>query len=257
MKDTFRRISVIVFLLATLIVNTLANVLPFNGLNTGQVSDDYPTLFTPAGYVFSIWGVIYFALLLYVIYQALDAQAENSRLRAAGWWFVLSCIANIAWLFSWHYLRFPLSMLAMLVLLGSLIMAYLRLETGRSAVPLSEQLLARVPFSLYLGWISVATIANAAVVLTSLKWDGFGMTPQLWTVIVIAVAAVLGALMSLLRHDWVYGLVLVWAFAGIAAKQAADALVSGAAWAGLGFVLAWMLVGAILKLRRPAGAQGS
>lgn len=251
MKDRIRQGCVILFLLATLIVNALANIIPFNGLNTGQVSDDFPTLFTPAGYVFAIWGVIYFALLLYAIYQAMNAQKENPRLRAAGWWFVLSCVANSAWLFCWHYLQFPPSMLAMLVLLLSLVMAYLKLETGRSDVPLAEHILARAPFSIYLGWISVATIANAAILLTSLQWGGFGLEPQSWTVIVIAVAAVLGALMSLLRHDWLYGLVLVWAFAGIAAKQAANAPVSGAAWAALGFVLVMIVIGAVRKLRRP------
>lgn len=255
MKDILRQVCVIIFLLATLTINALANIIPFNGLNTGQVSDDFPTLFTPAGYVFAIWGIIYFALLLYAIYQALAPQKENPRLRAAGWWFVLSCIANMAWLFCWHYLQFPLSMLAMLVLLLSLIMAYLKLETGRSDVPLAEHILARAPFSIYLGWISVATIANAAILLTSLQWGGFGLQPSTWTVIVIAVATVLGALMSLLRHDWLYGLVLVWAFAGIAAKQAGNALVSGAAWAALGFVLVMIVIGAVRKLRRPVIAE--
>lgn len=252
MKDSFRQISGVVLLLTTLIVNALANILPFNNLNTGQVSDKYPTLFTPAGYVFGIWGLIYLALLLFAAYQAMDAQKNNPRLRAAGWWFVLSCIANMAWLFCWHYLLFPLSMLAMLVLLGSLIMAYLALGTGRSEVPFTERLLARLPFSLYLGWISVATIANAAVTLTSLNWNGFGLAPQIWTVIVISVATVLGALASLLRYDWVFSLVAVWAFAGIAVKQAANPLVSGAAWAGLVIVLLFIIAGSIRRFGAPA-----
>lgn len=251
MKDSLRQASGVVFLLTTLIVNALANILPFNNLNTGQVSNNYPTLFTPAGYVFGIWGLIYLALLFFATFQALDAQRDNPRLRAAGWWFVLSCIANMAWLFCWHYLLFPLSMLAMLVLLGSLVMTYQALGTGRSEVPFTERLLAHLPFSLYLGWISVATIANAAVVLTSLNWNGFGLAPQVWTVIVITVAAILGALASLLRHDWIYGLVLVWAFAGIAARQASDPLVSGAAWVGLGFVLIFIAVGSLRRLRTP------
>lgn len=249
MKDILRQACVILFLLATLVVNALANIIPFNGMNTGQVSNNSPTLFTPAAYVFSIWGLIYLALLFYASYQAMNAQRENPRLRGAGWWFVLSCAANIAWLFCWHYLQFPLSMVAMLVLLGSLIMAYLRLEIGRGDVPLVERLFARLPFSIYLGWISVATIANAAVMLTSLGWDGFGLAPQAWTVIVIVVAALLGALTSLLRHDWIFGAVLVWAFAGIAVKQAANPLVSNAAWAGLGFVLVMMALGSIRRLR--------
>lgn len=249
MKDSIRQAAGVVFLLATLIVNALANILPFNNLNTGQVSDNYPTLFTPAGYVFGIWGLIYLALLLFATYQALDAQRDNPRLRAAGWWFVLSCFANMAWLLCWHYLLFPLSMVAMLVLLGSLIMAYTALGTGRSEVPVTERLLARLPFSLYLGWISVATIANAAVMLTSLNWNGSGLAPQIWTVIVIAAAAVLGALASLLRHDWVFSLVAVWAFAGIAVKQSANPLVSGAAWAGFVVVILFIIVGSFRRFR--------
>lgn len=249
MKVAFRQAAVILFLLAMLIVNGLANILPLNGLNTGQVSDGFPSLFTPAGYVFAIWGVIYLALLLYATYQAFAAQRDNLRLRATGWWFVVSCIANIAWLFCWHYLQFTLSMLAMLVLLTSLIIIYQRLETGRSQVPLAEQLLVRLPFSIYLGWISVATIANAAVVLISLHWDGFGLAPQVWTVIVITIAALLGAMASWLRHDWVYGLVLVWAFAGIAVKQAAEPLVFTWVWGGIIFVLLAMVIGYIRKMR--------
>jgi len=251
MKDSFRQAAGVIFLLTTLIVNALANLLPFNNLNTGQVSNNYPTLFTPAGYVFGIWGLIYLALVIFATYQGLDAQRDNPRLRAAGWWFVLSCTANIAWLFCWHYLLFPLSMLAMLVLLGSLIKVYQALGTGRSEVPFTERLLARLPFSLYLGWISVATIANAAVMLTSLNWNGSGLAPQIWTVIVITVAAVLGALASLLRNDWIFNLVLVWAFAGIAVRQAADPLVSVAAWVGLGFVLILIVVGSLRRLRAP------
>ncbi len=250
MKDSVRQVAVIVLLLTTVIVNALANIIPFNGLNTGQVSNDYPTLFTPAGYVFAIWGLIYFALLLFAVYQALDAQKKNPRLRVAGWWFVISCIANIAWLFCWHYLQFLLSMLAMLVLLGSLIKVYIALETGRSPAPLAEQLLARAPFSIYLGWISVATIANAAVFLTSLGWNGFGLRPQIWTITVIAVAVILGGLASFRRHDWIFGLVLVWAFAGIAVHQAADPLVSGTAWAALGAVLVLIVLGNLRWLRR-------
>jgi len=254
MKDSFQRVAVIVFLLTTLIFNALANIIPFNGLTTGGVSDGIPSLFTPAGYVFGIWGVIYLALMLYAVYQALDAQRDNPRLRKTGWWFVVSCAANMAWLFCWHYLLFPLSMLAMLVLLASLMVIYHLLETGRSQVSLAEQLLVRVPFSIYLGWISVATIANAAVMLITLNWNGLGLPPQTWTAVVIAVAALLGALMSWLRHDWVYGLVLVWAFAGIAVKQAADPFISGWAWGGLAFVLLAMIVGYVRKLRQPARA---
>src|SRR5512136_480114 len=133
MKDTLRQISVVLTILATLVVNALANILPINGQNTGAISDRFHVYFVPAGYVFSIWGLIYLGLIVFAIYQALPSQRENPRLRATGWWVVLGGLANIAWIFLWHYELFSLTVIAMLVLLGSLIITYLRLEISRSA----------------------------------------------------------------------------------------------------------------------------
>src|SRR5512134_2462313 len=135
MKDTIRQILVIMSIAATITINVLANALPINGLNTGQISDRFQVYFVPAGYVFSIWGVIYLGLIAFAIFQALPSQRENPRLRAAGWWISLGGLANSAWIFLWHYEQFPLTLIAMLVLLGTLIVTYLRLDIGRSAVP--------------------------------------------------------------------------------------------------------------------------
>ena len=118
MKDILRQISVIVTILATIVVNGLANALPINGLNTGQISDRFQVYFVPAGYVFSIWGLIYLGLIAFAIFQALPSQRENPRLRETGWWIALGGLANIAWIFLWHYEQFPLTLIAMLVLLG-------------------------------------------------------------------------------------------------------------------------------------------
>src|SRR5512138_1928173 len=139
MKDITRQISVIVTVLGTLIVNGLANALPLNGQNTGQISDRFHVYFVPAGYVFSIWGLIYLGLIAYAIYQALPAQRQNPRLRATGWWISLGGLANSAWIFLWHYEQFPLTLIAMLVLLATLIVTYLRLRIGRTAVLPSER----------------------------------------------------------------------------------------------------------------------
>jgi hypothetical protein len=149
-----------------LVVNALANALPLNGKNTGEISDSYPVLFTPAGYVFSIWGLIYIALIGFAVFQALPGQKTNPRINRIGGWFALSNILNMAWLFAWHWEVLWLSVVFMLGLLASLLVIYTRLEIGVHArtSPL-EQALVDFPFSLYLGWISVATIANLSAAL--------------------------------------------------------------------------------------------
>ena len=135
MKDKLRQIVVI---LVTLFVNGLANALPLNGLNTGQISDRFNVYFVPAGYVFSIWGVIYLGLIAFAIFQGLPSQRENPRLRATGWWVALGGLANSIWIFLWHYEQFPLTIIAMLILLATLIVTYLRLEIGRTTVSRAE-----------------------------------------------------------------------------------------------------------------------
>ena len=206
MKDVVRQISVVVSILATIIVNGLANALPINGLNTGEISDRFNVYFVPAGYVFSIWGLIYLGLIAFAIFQALPAQRDNPRLRATGWWIVLGGLANIAWILLWHYEIFPLTILVMLVLLASLITVYMHLGIGRSSVSNAETWLVRVPFSIYLGWITVATVANATSLLDYLKWNAFGIAPETWMVIILAAVLVISALMSFTRRDVAYTL---------------------------------------------------
>ena len=129
--DYLRQFAVIVITLVTISVNGLANALPLNGIETGDISDKYATLFTPAGYVFAIWGVIYLGLLAYMVYQALPSQRTNARLRAVGWWYVLGNLANTIWIFAWHWEQFLPSLALIVVLLVSLIMVYLRLAHAR------------------------------------------------------------------------------------------------------------------------------
>jgi hypothetical protein len=236
MKDKLRQITVIVSILATILINGLANALPLNGLQTGEISDRFRVYFVPAGYVFSIWGLIYLGLIVYAIFQALPAQRENLRLRSTGWWIVLGGLANIAWIFLWHYEQFPLTLLAMLILLATLIITYLRLGTGRSAAPLTERLAVRLPFSIYLGWITVATVANVTSLLDYLKWKGFGLSPELWMGIVLAAVALIAILMNFTRRDPAYALVLLWALAGIAIKHAGVAAVVIPTWFTFGVV---------------------
>ena len=237
MKDTLRQISVILTILATITVNGLANALPINGQNTGEISDRFEVYFVPAGYVFSIWGLIYLGLIAFAIFQALPSQRDNPRLRAAGWWVSLGGLANIAWIFLWHYEQFPLTLVAMLVLLATLIVTYLHLEIGRSAVSAAERWAVRLPFSIYLGWITVATVANVTSVLDFLQWDGFGIAPEIWMAIVLAAVLVIAVLMNFTRRDVAYAAVILWALAGISVKHAAVPAVAIPTWITFGLVL--------------------
>jgi hypothetical protein len=252
-KDATRQVVNVLALVATLVINGLANALPLNGQTTGEISDRFQVYFVPAGYVFSIWGLIYLALLAFTVYQALPAQRQNPRLRRAGYPFALSCVANVAWLFLWHYEIFALTVVAMLALLLPLIATYLRLEAGRTRVPTAEKWLAHVPFSIYLGWITVATIANATSFLDYLNWGGWGISPEAWTVIMLAAGAAIATAVGLTRGDVAYMLVIVWAFAGIAVKHAATPVVATAAWA-MAAVVGMMLIVSALRRRRLARA---
>jgi len=239
-RNIIRQVVNILAVLATLIVNGLANALPLNGKMTGAISDQFKVFFVPAGYVFAIWGIIYIGLIAFAIFQALPAQRENLRLQHIGYWFALSCAANIAWLFAWHYEIFLLTIFLMALLLISLIVIYLRLGKNVSS---GEKWCMNIPFSIYLGWISVATIANATDVLEYIKWSGWGISPEIWAIIMMVVGVGLAAIMSFKRTDIAYQLVLVWAFAGIAVKQAEAPLVANSAWVLTGVLVLVLIAG--------------
>lgn len=219
LRQTLQLVQVVnvVSFLAVLVVNALANILPINGMTTGEVAQMYPNLFTPAGFTFAIWGLIYFALGWFVLYQAgllPGISPDLSVVRSIGWLFAVSSIANVAWILAWHYLLVPLSLAMMVLLLVSLIAIYVRLR-GRESAGRAETWLVRVPFSLYLGWISVATIANITVTLVRHNWDAFGLSAALWTVVVIVLADILALYLLLTRDDRWYAAVTVWALLGI------------------------------------------
>jgi hypothetical protein len=253
-RGLVRRLANVLAVVATLVVNGLANALPLNGLTTGEISDGFQVYFVPAGYVFSIWGLIYLGLIAYGTYQILPAQQDNPRLRRTDGPFLIASLANIAWLFLWHYERFALTLVAMVVLLLSLIAIYLRMGIGRDKVPLAERLCARLTFSIYLGWVSVATIANVTSVLDYVGWSGWGIPPQVWAVIMLVIGTILAWAMRLVRGDVAYDLVIVWAFVGIAIKHAAVPTVSIAAWITAALVVAAIIVGPLVRLRGPSPA---
>jgi hypothetical protein len=198
--------------------------------------------------VFSIWGLLYLELILFAVYQALPSQRNNPRLGRIGYPFVFSCLANISWLFLWHYQYFILSLVAMITLLVLLVVIYLRLEIGRTAMPVGEKWLVHLPFSLYLGWISVATIANASSVLDYIDWSGWGLSPETWTVIMLLAGVGLVAAMLFDRGDIAFALVFVWAFVGIAIRNREIPIVAVAAWAAAGLVV--LILGAAVIWRR-------
>ena len=254
MKDTMRQITVVITIIATLVVNALAVILPINGLSTAAISDRFHVYFVPAGYVFSIWGLIYIGLIVFAIYQALPAQRANPRLQATGWWISLGGLANIAWIFLWQYEHFALTLVAMLTLLGTLIVTYIRLGIGKSKVHASETWLVRVPFSLYLGWITVATVANITEVLDYAKWNGFGIAPEIWMGIVLLAVLAITVLMIINRRDLVFTLVILWALVGITVKQASVSAVVILTWITFGLVAVSLVVSLFLP-RRSGSAE--
>ena len=236
MKNTLRQVAVIITTLITLTVNGLANALPLNGLGTGEISDRFEIYFVPAGYVFSIWGLIYLGLLAFTVYQALPAQREDARLVKIGWAVVIANLANATWIFFWHYLLFPLSLLAMATLLAALLFIYTGLEIGKSTATTLERWLVRVPFSVYLGWITVATIANTADVLDYIQWGQFGISDETWMVIILVVVVAIAWAMSIIRKDLAYLAVLLWALAGIGVKFPDSGVVTTSIWVSFGLV---------------------
>jgi len=249
-RDILRQFAVIFTTIYALVFNGAANAIPLNGHNTGQISDSFNVLFVPAGYVFSIWGIIYIGLLAFTIYHSLPAQRSNPRLRRIGWLAVVSSIANGAWIYFWHFGYYALSLVTMLLLLAALVAIYLRLDIGRAAVSTAERWCVNALFSVYLGWITVATIANATDMLYYYHWNGFGVSPLAWTLLLLAVGVVLALIMTTTRRDVGYLLVLVWAFSGISMRFLNMPVLNVAGFAAAALVLVLLVASRLPGLRR-------
>jgi hypothetical protein len=217
------KIGNIIAVIATIIINILANSLPLNDKFTGELSDSYPNLFVPAGITFAIWGIIYVLLILFALYQIKDFSKQTTKsprfIEKIGVLFIIGSIGNIAWIFFWHYEQVLLSLGAMILLFASLLGIYLRLDIGNSKSTRQEFLFVHIPFSVYLGWISVATIANITALLVDINWQGFGVSPGIWTMLILAVVILLTCIMLFKRKDIAYSLVIIWALTGIALKR--------------------------------------
>jgi hypothetical protein len=198
----------VVGFLGTVIVNGLANVLPINNKTTGELSDQYPNLFVPAGLTFTIWGLIYILLAIFVVYQVVVTLRRNEAgleaFRKVGYLFFLSSLLNMGWIFSWHYEIVPLSLVIMLLLLGCLLAIYIKLGAGKRGPTRREQYLTHLAFSAYLGWITIATIANVTALLVDIHWNRFGLGEQFWAVAVVVVGIAIALSLLIRRQDIYY-----------------------------------------------------
>lgn len=196
-----------------ILTNTVANILPINGITTGQVSDSYPNLFAPAGITFSIWGLIYFLLAIYVVFQLLQKNVNKD----INIYFIASSILNSSWILAWHFKLMPLTIVLMVALLYCLI-KIADMYTKTTLQP-KEKLLTKIPFGVYFGWITIATIANVTVLLVSLGWKDFILPDQIWTVIILIIGTIICILRTWKDNNLAYGLVPVWAYFGIWLKH--------------------------------------
>ena len=231
MIRTFKYLNLVFFLLM-IGVNALANLLPLGIGHTGDISKKYENLFTPAPVTFFIWAIIYVLLAIFVIYQLGifgNTAVSEAVVRLVGPWFILTCIMNICWIFSWHYDMTWLSVVFMLGLLISLIILVTRftLNSTRtvssiSSLPLSA-CISVYAFEIYIGWITAATIANISVLLVKLDWNRFGLSSQFWTILIIIIGALIGALFISFGGRYMAAIAVIWAYCGILIKHISQA----------------------------------
>ncbi|WP_461206027.1 hypothetical protein [Clostridium sp. DL1XJH146] len=252
---TFITIFTLVTFLIMITVNALANIIPINGVTTGEISDSYPNLFAPAGVTFAIWGLIYLLLAGYTIYQLGFFQKDLNRskeelFRKVGIYFSISSIANSIWIFCWHYYAIPSTLLLMIVILICLIFIVLEIkkEMKIQKLSLKDRFFIRLPFNIYFGWITIATIANVTTFLVSIGWDGFGLSEVLWTRLIIAVGLIIAVATIVKNSDIAYGLVIIWAYIGILIKHKSPSGFDGQYPAVINTVLTCLVVLVIIEI---------
>ncbi|EKE29764.1 MAG: hypothetical protein ACD_2C00103G0001 [uncultured bacterium (gcode 4)] len=207
-------------------INYLANALPINNRNTWAISNSYPNLFTPAWYTFSIWGLIYLMLLAYLIYQFICLKKKRPKMlediqNKINILFTASSIANISWIFAWHYDFIWLSVIIMIILLALLINITDQIRSLK--ITTQEKLFISTPFSIYFWWITVAAIANITVYLVSIGWNGFWIQDYIWTIVILLAWTMIGILRMHKDKNIAYGMVLIWAYIGILIKHVSGA----------------------------------
>lgn len=224
MKKSFP-IANAIALIITVIINYLSNTGIFNGNTMGSVSAEYHNIFTPAGYAFSIWGLIYLGLFGFVIYtgRALFSRKESDpELLKIGWWFVLSCLANSLWVFAWLYDYTAVSVLLMICLLLCLLKIIINTRMELDYHPFKKYLFIFWPFALYTGWITVALIANISAWLTKIGWNGWGISENIWAIIMIGIAGIINILVVRTRNLREFALAGIWGLIAVAASNESD-----------------------------------
>ena len=200
------------------VLNYLSNTGILNDTTIGEVSKQYNTLFTPAGYAFSIWGLIYLLVLGFIVYQGRSlfvAVRDDDFVLKTGWWFVVSCLANCLWIVAWIYNYTALSSVFIFLLLFSLIQIVLKNRMQVFDAPISVIAFLWWPFVFYSGWITVASIANVSAVLVKYNWDGFGLSPTFWAICLIAIATIINLVVTWTRNMREFALVGAWALIAI------------------------------------------
>lgn len=218
MKKAFQILNGVA-LIATIIINYLSNTGIFDGNTMTTVSDKYHNYFTPAGYAFSIWGVIYLGLIAFVIYQArslFNKVDDEWPVLEIGWWFIVSCVANCLWVIAWLYDYTGWSVIIMVILLVSLIKIILATRMELDDLPLKKIAFVWWPFCFYSGWITVALVADAAAWLTKVNWNGFGISEVAWAIIMIVIAGIINLFITWNRNMREFALVGAWALIAIA-----------------------------------------
>ena len=220
-RDFARQVSTLASILAAFFINIWSNLNPIGGLTIGEISNTLlgGVLVTPANYAFAIWGLIYLGLIGLGIYQLQKSQRTHRDFRKLGYLLVVSSMAQILWVFLFQWRFFGLSLGAMVVILLPLIAAYRTLGVGKKLVPLKFKWLVHIPTSIYLAWISVATIVNVAIALYATSWSGWGIPPEIWTAGMVVVAGFLGAIVVWRRRDLAFPGVVVWALVAIAIRH--------------------------------------
>ena len=244
--DTLRQVLVLLAAIATIAFNGISQSIPIGGRTSADISNQYTTFFTPANYAFAIWGVIYLLLMAFGVYQALPGQRQNPNMRKIGWLFILSCVLNCAWITLFQYDQILISAVVIVAFLLTLIAIYVRLNIGRAKVSTADRWLLHLPFSVYLGWLSVATIANISVLGVAQNWGNpLGIAAPTWAAIMLVVATLVGLIIATTRRDVGFVLVFVWAFVAIINKQSATPVVSTTALVTV-IVLLVVLAGSVL-----------
>jgi hypothetical protein len=221
---SLKNVNIIAFI-AMLYVNYLSNALPINGNTAGELSDKYVNYFVPAGLTFAIWGVIYGWLMVFLGFQIASffnkniADKVDPIIEKIGWLFILSCMLNIGWLLAWHYEFVGLSVLIMVGFLFNLLFLFFKIGVGKTKINELEKWISHAPFSIYLGWISIATIANFTALLVDNQWAGFGIDGATWAKIMIIVGLAVVSFVLMTRNAIFYGFVVLWAFWGIHLKR--------------------------------------